>query len=253
MFSVFRNHPLAFFCNRYLTLLKCHYALSVLLLMGLTGCTSIGPSGVRPDIDMGPRVELRILIYKDVNVSDQRAASIITAIQNEFAQYGLIIKVPSIKQWQRPSFDHQGILRDIVQRPLEPPFDRSLVLVSRDVRDFFWGSLLPEILGAVETITHTKGYVVAEIGSLNQLLSLQSPQSAAVHEFYHMLGVDHMDGTRTICEKIARLKRSAIENRHAGRDFFPGISRSGKLYLSRTAVDRQFGLASEMTARLTKP
>jgi hypothetical protein len=202
---------------------------------------------------MGPSVELRICIYKDVDVSDQRAASIIAAIQKEFAQYGLIIKVPSIRQWQRPSFDHQGILRDIAKRPLEPPFDRILVLVGRDVRDFLWGSLLPEILGAVETITHTKGYVVAKIGSLNQLLCFQSPQRAAVHEFYHMLGVEHMDGTRTICEKIARLKRSAIENRHAGRDFFPGITSSGKLYLSRTAVDRRFGLTPEMTAKLATP
>ena len=253
MLSVFCYCHLVCCRNQYLTLLKCRYLLAALILMGLTGCTSIGPSGVRPDIDMGPNVELRLCVYKDVDISDQRAASIIAAIQKEFAQYGLLIKVPGIKQWRRPSFEHQGILRDIVQRPLEPPFDRSLTLVSRDVRDFLWGSLLPEILGAVETRTHTKGYVVAEMGSLNQLLSFQSPQSAAVHEFYHLLGVGHMDGTKTICEKIARLKRAAIENRHAGRDFFPGISSSGKLYLSRTAVDRRFGLVSGITAKLTKP
>jgi hypothetical protein len=253
MLSVFRERPLVFLRNQHLTLFKCHCFLAALILMSLTGCTSIGPSGVRPDIDMGPNVELRLLIYKDVNISDKRAAGIIGAIQKEFAQYGLIIKVPSIIQWQRPSFDHQGILRDIAKRPLEPPFDRSLALVSRDVRDFLWGSLLPEILGAVETWTHTKGYVVAEIGSLNQLLSFQSPQRAAVHEFYHMLGVEHMDGTRTICEKIARLKRSAIENRRAGRDFFPGITSSGKLYLSRSDVDRRFGLTPEITAKLEAP
>ena len=244
---------LAVFRNQYLTLLKCRSFLTALILMGLTGCTSIGPSGVRPDIDMGPNVELRLCIYKDVNISDQRAASIIAAIQKEFAQYGLIIKVPNIIQWQRPSFDHQGILRDIAKRPLEPPFDRSLALVSRDVRDCLWGSLLPEILGAVETWTHTKGYVVAEIGSLNQLLSFQSPQSAAVHEFYHMLGVEHMDGTRAICEKIVRLKRAAIDNRRSGLDFFPGINSSGKLYLSRTDVDRRFGLVPEITAKLATP
>lgn len=94
---------------------------------------------------------------------------------------------------------------------------------------------------------------MAEIGSLNQLLCFQSPQHAAVHEFYHMLGVDHMEGTRAICEKIARLKRSAIENRHAGRDFFPGIGGSGKLYLSRAAVDRRFGVVPDVTAKLTIP
>lgn len=245
MVSVFRN--------RFLAPVKCGYFVAALILMGLTGCTGIGPSGLRPDIDMGPSVELRICIYKDVNVSDQRVASIIAAIQKEFAQYGLNIKVPDIKPWRRPSFDHQGILSDIAKRPLEPPFDRSLALVSRDVRDFLWGALLPEILGAVETRTHTKGYVVAEIGSLNQLLCFQSPQRAAVHEFYHMLGVNHMDGTRAIWEKIAQLKRSAIENRFAGRDFFPGIGSSGELLLSRTAINRQFGWVSDIAANITKP
>jgi hypothetical protein len=253
MLSVFPNRHRARCYHQYVILLQYRFLLAALILAGLTGCTSIGPTGVQPDIDMGPNVELRLCIYKDVNVSNRRAAGIIAAIQKEFAQYGLIIKVPSIKPWQRPAFDHQGILRDIVRRPLEPPFDRSLVLVSRDVRDLLWGSLLPEILGAVETVTHTKGYVVAEIGSLNQLLCFQSPQKAAVHEFYHMLGVDHMDGATTICQKIARLKRSAIENRHAGRDFFPGISSSGKLYLARTAVDRRFGLTPKMSATLAKP
>lgn len=197
---------------------------------------------------MGPRVELRICIYKDMNVSDQRAASIIKAIQKEFARFGLVIKAPTVRAWRRPSFEHQGILRDISRHPLEPPFDRIFALVGRNMGDFIWGSLLPEILGAVETRTHTKGFVVAEIGSLNQLLTLQSPEQAAIHEFYHMLGVNHQDSVRTIIGKIARLKRSAIENRLSGRDFFPGVSTSGKLFLSRHAVDRHFGLVPKISA-----
>lgn len=249
MLSVLRDGQLI-----HLMIGKCRFLSAALIMMTLTSCTSIGPSGVLPDTDMGPRVELRVCIYKDVNVSDRRVASIIAALQKEFAQYGLIIQVPSIKEWQRPCFQHQGILRDIAERPLEPPFDRSLALVGRDMGDFLWGSLLPEILGAVETRTHTKGYVVAEIGSLNQLLTFQSPQKAAVHEFYHMLGINHMDGRRTINKKIARLKSLSIENRQAGRDFFPGIDSNGNFYLSRNEVNRQFGLEPEKTtAGLTNP
>lgn len=169
-------------------------------------------------------------------------------------KYGLIVKVPNIKAWERLSFKQEGILKDIAMRPLEPPFDRNLALVGRNMGDFFWGALLPEILGAVETMTHTKGYVVAETGSFNQLLTFQSPQHAAVHEFYHMLGVGHMDGKEAICKKIARLKRLAIENRESGRDFFPGISAKGRVYLSRNAVDRRFGLVPETTvAAFEKP
>lgn len=249
MLSVFRNRRLF-----HLMAGKWGYLLAASIMMTVAGCTSIGHSGAQPDMDMGPRVELRVGIYRDVNISGRQAAGIIAAIQKEFAQYGLNIQVPSIREWQRPSFKHQGILRDIAERPLEPPVDRILALVGRDMGDFLWGSLLPEVLGAVETRTHTKGYVVAEIGSLNQLLTFKSPRKAAVHEFYHMLGIDHMDGKRTINKKISRLKSLAIENRNSGRDFFPGIGANGNLYLSRNAVNHQFGWVPEnTTASLTNP
>ena len=238
------------FRNRCLYAGAARWFLVVFILAVLPGCTSIGPTGLPPeasDIDLGPAVELRLCIYQDDDVSDKRTAAIFAAIRNEFSQYGLVIKLARIEAWKRPAFMHRDILRDIARRPLEPPFDRTLALVGRDMRDFMWGSVLPEVYGAVETWTHTKGYVVAEMGSLNQLLTLTSPHKAAVHEFYHMLGVDHMDGPRIICEKIARLKRLAIENRRTGQDFFPGISDSGKLYLSRAAVDRRFGVSAKTT------
>jgi hypothetical protein len=62
-----------------------------------------------------------------------------------------------------------------------------------------------------------------------------------------MLGVEHEDGKQVICEKIARLKRLAIENRKSGQDFFPGISSKGKLYMSRSAVNRRFRLVPQTT------
>ena len=92
------------------------------------------------------------------------------------------------------------------------------------------------------------------MGSLNQLLTFKSPVKAAVHEFYHMLGIDHMDGRQVLNKKIAKLKRLAIENRQSGRDFFPGIGSNGKFYLSRDDVNDQFGLVPESTAASrTKP
>jgi len=226
---------------------KCRYALAGLILIGLAGCAGVDPAGVTPTashIDPGPAVELRVCMYKDVTVSDEQAAGIIAAIQQEFAQYGILVTVPIIKAWQRPSFKHRGIMRDIAKRPLEPPFDRIFALVGRDVRDFLWGAVFPEVLGAVETRTHTKGYVVAQMGSINQLLSFKSPTEAAIHEFYHLLGCAHDEDRPTIAAKIARLKRLALENRQAGEDFFPGISSKGKIYLSRRAVDDRFGLAA---------
>ena len=191
----------------------------------------------------GNPVALRVSIFKDPAVSDERAKHIVEALRKEFSPYGLDIQVADILNWKRPSFDHQGIINDIARRPLREDADRSLALVSRDIRDFLWGTLLPEALGAVETRTHTKGYVVAEMGSLNQLLTFQSPASAAVHEFYHMLGCDHDDDSQAIVTKIARLKRLAVHNQLLGRDFFPGIGSRGEILFTRRDVDARFGLA----------
>jgi hypothetical protein len=181
-------------------------------------------------------------------VSDARAAGVLVAIREEFAPYGLNIRVPWIRDWERPAFSQQGITRDVARRPLEAPCDRVLAFVGRDVRDFVWGAVMPEILGAVELRTRTKGYVVVEMGSLNQLLTFSSPAGNAVHEFYHMLGCDHWDGRKKVQDHIARLKRAARDNRARGEDFFPGLAPSGRLYLTRGAVDRRFGLAAATPA-----
>jgi hypothetical protein len=238
------------------SLRRFRYVLTGLIVLSLAGCTSITPH--RGDVqftaaDLGAPVDLQLCMYKDSQISDRQAADIIAAIQNEFTQYGVIVQVPDIKPWQRPSFNHQGILNDIAKRPLEPPCDRLMALVGRDVRDFLWGALLPEILGAVETRTHTKGFVVAEIGSFNQLMSFRSPAEGAVHEFYHMFGYAHGDDRQTIVGKIVHLKRMAISNWLSGQNFFPGISSQGTLYLSRREVDQRFGLlaATPGTAGLT--
>jgi hypothetical protein len=223
-----------------------------ILLCTLAACTTIGAPGHNPTPrhDLGPEVTIRLGIYRDVAVSMERTQSIVGAIQEEFAPMGLRVEVSWIRDWQRPSFGHKGLIRDIATRPLEAPCDRLLALVGRDARDFLWGALLPEILGAVETRTHSKGYVVAELGSLNQLMSLQTPHHAAVHEFYHLLGVGHGWSEDRIYAQLARLKRMALENRQAGGDFFPAITGKGRVYLTRAAVDRRFRIR---TARAAPP
>lgn len=184
-------------------------------------------------------------------MSDERAAGVLAAIQEEFAPYGLNVSVPWIRDWQRPAFSQQGITRDVARRPLEAPCDRVLAFVGRNVRDFLWGTVMPEILGAVELRTRTKGFVVVEMGSLNQLLTFSSPSDNAVHEFYHMLGCDHWEGRERVQAHIVELKRAAQDNRARGEDFFPGLASSGRLYLTRAAVDRRFGLTAQAPAPAT--
>jgi hypothetical protein len=156
---------------------------------------------------------------------------------------GLKVEVPWVREWQRPAFAQEGITQDVVHRRLEAPCDRLLALVGRDARDFVWGALMPEILGAVETRTNTKGYVVAETGSLNQVLSFSGPADGAVHEFYHLLGCEHSLSRAKAYAQVAYIKRLAAESRSRGNTFFPAVSQSGRIYLTRAAVDRRFGIA----------
>jgi hypothetical protein len=220
------------------------FAGGIFLLAVLSACTSIGVStgtGPAPH-EFGPEMEICLCVYQDIGVSDETTQSILNAIRGEFAPMGLHVKTPWIRPWKRPAFSQKGITRDIARRPLEAPCDRILALVGRDARDFLWGALMPEILGAVETRTNTKGYVVAEVGSLNQVLTFESPSNAAVHEFYHLLGVSHGLHKEDAYDQVRRIKDLAVRNRLAGRDFFPAMSEKGRVYTTRAAVDRRFGI-----------
>ena len=224
----------------------------LVLLAVLSACTSIGvPLRSGPaSHEFGPKMEICLCVYQDTGVSDKTTQTILTAIREEFAPMGLQVTTPWIRPWERPAFSQKGITRDIARRPLEAPCDRILALVGRDGRDFLWGAVLPEILGAVETRTNTKGYVVAEVGSLNQLLTFQSPSGAAVHEFYHLLGVGHGLDRRNAYDQVRRIKDLAARNQLAGRDFFPAMTEKGRVYATRDAVDRRFDIRRAERAEL---
>lgn len=192
--------------------------------------------------DFGQAEALRICIYKDVNLSDKSVEDMVSAIGEEFASFGLRVEVPWIQAWPRPAFAMEGIIRDIAARPLESPCDRLFALVGRNYKDFLWGIVMPEVLGAIEDITMSKGYVVAVWGSFNQVLSLQSPAQVAVHEAYHLLGCGHGLLANPCYDQIVRIKRAARNNRQKGQDFFPAMTSSGKILWTRGEVDRLLGV-----------
>lgn len=214
----------------------------LLVLCLMAGCTTIGiplPSDCR-HIDFGPEQCFRICVYKDIDVSEHQVEHIIAAWKREFSAYGLKVDIPWIRDWHRPAFSEKGLSRDAAARPLEVPCDRIFILVGRHIGDFLWGLLLPEILGAVEDITQTKGYAVAQMGSFNQLLSTWKSAVPAVHEAYHLVGCGH-GLTRGDCyTQILRIKAAASENRAAGRDFFPGMTVTGRIFRTRSEVEEMF-------------
>ena len=207
-------------------------------LILLSSCTSIGKHNrtAYQAIDFGMQEDLRICIYRENKVSDERIEEIVSALKTEFRSYQINIKIPWIRSTESQAFFGKDILRHAVALPLESSCDRILLLTNRDLKDFMWGMFLPEIVGAVDTVTRTKGYVAAEYGSLNQLL-FAKPIDTAVHEVYHMLGCDHSIYMNSCYKKIHDIKIAARKNRLRGKNFFPGINSNGFPLKSREMAE----------------
>jgi hypothetical protein len=205
----------------------------LLLLLLPCACTMIGvdvPSR-RAQLDFGPPVELRVCMLAAPDISAERAESVRAAIDREMALYGIRVRVPWVRPWERPAFFTTSMLPDLMRRPLERPCDRLVALVGRHLGDTLWGFVFPEILGAVEETTHTRGVVVAGYLSPNQLLL--SPSRTAIHEFYHLLGCGHSLWKLGCYDQIQRTK----SYRASEADFFPGLTRDKQPIRTRSGVD----------------
>lgn len=205
------------------------------------GCGMHPQAGGLPLEAAGERPEaLRVCVLRDESLPPERAESVMAAVSQALAPHGVALTVPWYRPWSRPAFAQEGLTRDVALRPLEPPCDRLLALVGRDGRDFLWGLLLPEVLGAVERRTHTKGYAVARVGSLNQVLSFSRPEDTAFHEVLHMLGCAHGNPGADCARRIQALVAEARANRAAGREFFPAVTAGGRILATREEVARRF-------------
>jgi hypothetical protein len=207
--------------------------LVVTLATALSACTTVGlHTGTRSKIDFGGPMVLQVCVLRAPGVSEQRANELMTVVSKELTLYNIEVFVPWTRPWTRSGFTAYAMFDDLGRRDIEPPCDRLLALVDRNVADVLWGlASLPEILGAVDEITHTHGMVVAVAVTEAQLDI--TPEEAAVHEFYHMLGCPHALTLTKCYELIAKLKRHAAPE----MDFVPGISQTGELLYTREAVN----------------
>jgi hypothetical protein len=192
-------------------------------------------------IDYGPPVTVRVCVLRTGDTPEERVGSLLAAVNAEFAQYGIVVEVPWVQPWQRPGFFVGTILEDLLRRPLEPPCDRLVGLIDRHAGDVLWGLALPEVLGAVDDLTATRGYVVATWGSVNQIA--MTPEQVTVHEFYHLLGCPHGMTLGKCYPRIAALKQAVVP----GEDFFPGIAEHETFLTTRAqtqaAIDAYFAEA----------
>lgn len=215
-----------------------------LVALLLAACTSLG----RPDeaalaqTDFGPEETLSVCVLLDEpKITQQSVAPIIASMSQELAKYKIKIEVPWYRSWHRPSGRGMAIIEALAAERLAPPCDRLLALVGRNFGDFLIGTLFADELGSVDTVTSTRGYVAANVGTLNQVFV--SPEAAVVHEAYHLLGCQHDTSMDNCYARIDRLKEAAAENRANGHDFFPTFSRRGQLLMTRESVDVREAMA----------
>jgi hypothetical protein len=202
------------------------------VILGIGGCTTVGVNTrERTTIDYGPPVSLSVCVLRSPGVTPQRVDELVAAVNTEFAPYGIQIIVPWQHDWTRAGFTHTSLFDDVARRDLEPPCDRLVALVDRNAGDFLWGLLMPEILGEVDEATHTRGYIVATTGSVNQLF--EPPSQATVHEFYHLLGCPHALSLSKCYHSIAALKTHV----DPAKGFVPGIASDGGFLLTRTEAN----------------
>ena len=187
------------------------------------GCTTIGTASLE-DIkshDFGGEQTLRMCIYKDTTVSDAQTEKMIAVMKKEFLPFGIKVEIPWVRDWKRPAFPATGSSMTL----LRARWNRRAIVCSAWSAGiwgtFLWGIILPEILGAVEETTMTKGYAVAEWGSLNQVLALRSPENLMVHETYHLLGCGHGLNAGLCLDQIVRMKKAAQRTGKRVKDSLP--------------------------------
>ena len=210
----------------------------------LVSCTHLGaPDPVaRQNIDFGPEETLQLCVLLDEpTITPTKAGPLIQSIRQELVQYGIRIEVPWMRSWHRPSGGGMAIIETLAGESLAPPCDRILAFVGRRFADFLIGTLFADELGSVDTITSTRGYVAADVSTLNQVFV--PPEAAAVHEAYHLLGCQHGLSMTACYKRIDRLKKAAALNRANGNDFFPTYSRRGQLLMNRDEVDVREAMA----------
>ena len=228
-------------------------ALVVCLLTFLsTACTSIGVHSAREreQLQFGPPQTLALCLHVDDGIDEREARALVEEAWGEEGKlYALTIRVAGVTRWKRQAFTIDGLMEAITREPLEPPCDRVMALVGRNVGDVLWALVgMPEVLGAVNEGTLTHGYTVARRASLNQVFS--SPAAILRHELYHMLGCEEHFNMPGCYAQIARLKRWRAEQ--AG-DFFPAWDALQKRILpTRAAVNARLSGAEDAPQALPR-
>lgn len=204
----------------------------------LVACTSVGrhDESTLSATNFGPEQTIRMcVLYDPSDITMENATWLLKVARDEFSRYNLRVEVPSYTPFLRPAGGGMAIIQDLAAQKLAPPCDRIMALVGHNWSDAVAGLLGVEVFGEVDTVTHTRGYIKADVASIAQIFS--PPEDVILHETYHLLGCAHDLSLSACYKRIIALKEANKLNRTAGRDFFPTYSRTGQIIYLRESVD----------------
>lgn len=190
----------------------------------LEGCaTSVGvhkPEALE-NMDFGAPDTVRICAFAEPSVSRSQVEELYKAANGEFARFGIAFRIEKFLPFERKSVFNESIMEDLLASyPLEGSCDRNVAFIGRNMFDFLYGNLVgAEVLGAVDSATNTRSYIVAEKASFLQLF--MPPKDVLIHESYHLFGCPHSQSLESCYSNIQTLKNIHAKNPEG---FFPSFS-----------------------------
>jgi len=185
----------------------------------ISSCTTIGLSNpiLRSQLDFGDTKELKLCVLYDPDIPNSWVLNLLENLEQELKLYKIQLKPKLLKEYKRPAFFSTDILETIIQKEKVPlGCDRIMAFFKRNFLDFFLALFTPEIQGAVETSTRTRGFIYADYLSPNIIFGF-TPSSTLIHETYHFLGCDHHLIMNECYYKILYSKK------HYSGNFFPSF------------------------------
>ncbi|EMJ97787.1 hypothetical protein LEP1GSC193_3374 [Leptospira alstonii serovar Pingchang str. 80-412] len=205
-------------------------------------CTMIGfhRDKIRREIDFGEEETLRLCVWKDVKVSEKELTELVETWNKELEYYKIRISLSDVKDWERPGWTGATIMDQVFYAELPLQCDRLLAVAGGKLSDTvfelvgivfaLFGIPSFQILGAVETKTGTRGYILGQTRTISHWLS-GGAEETLIHEGYHLLGCKHSFFLSDCYVRIRTLKELKRKNREAGTPFFPSIDEEGKIFL----------------------
>ncbi|TGK33801.1 hypothetical protein EHQ12_17110 [Leptospira gomenensis] len=213
----------------------------LLILLCFLSCTTVGfhRDSIRKNVDFGGEETLRICVWKDKNVDKEELSAMISAWNEELELYKIRILIPEIRDWERPGWTGFAIMDQVFQAPLPSGCDRLLAVAGGKFSDTafeivgiflaFFGIPSFQVLGAVETRTGTRGYILGQTRTITHWI-VGGPERTLIHEGYHLLGCGHSLFLSDCYLKIRDVKEWRRKNRAEGIDFFPSLSEDGEVF-----------------------